>query len=153
GNETRNPPRRGHAPIKYGSVACAQVAKKPNHKSGCVNRPAEPFGIQQLTPPWFPNVAATSRCGERRESSLRFHDCQPRWMEGTFLKFLFCRLIAGLRFFNPSRGHMCCRDAPLFLDGNHSRFLAIKSIRSARWRLRIAATCTSDQSWPRGLLM
>src|SRR5258708_31795119 len=45
GNETRNPPRRDRIPMKYLSVACAQVAKKPNHKSGCVNRPAEAFGI------------------------------------------------------------------------------------------------------------
>jgi hypothetical protein len=46
GNETRNPPRRDHLPIKCWRVACAQVAKKPNHKTGCVNRPAEAFGIR-----------------------------------------------------------------------------------------------------------
>jgi hypothetical protein len=25
-------------------VPCAHIAKKPNHKSGCVNRPADAFG-------------------------------------------------------------------------------------------------------------
>src|SRR4029077_9179627 len=39
GNETGNPPRRGHVPMKCWRVARAQVAKKPNRKSGCVNRP------------------------------------------------------------------------------------------------------------------
>jgi hypothetical protein len=34
-------------------VACAQVAKKPDHKSGCVNRPADTFGICQSTPARF----------------------------------------------------------------------------------------------------
>ena len=49
GNETGNPPRRGQVPIKYGRVACAKVAKRPNHKTGCVNRPADAFGIRHPT--------------------------------------------------------------------------------------------------------
>jgi hypothetical protein len=34
-------------------VACAQVAKKPNHEAGFVNRPAEPFGMRHPTRPRF----------------------------------------------------------------------------------------------------
>ena len=52
GNESRNPPGRGRSPIKCWRVACAQVAKKPNRKSGCVNRPADAFGIRLLLQPW-----------------------------------------------------------------------------------------------------
>src|ERR1700736_4644011 len=54
GNESRNPPGRGHNPIKCWRVACAQVAKKPNRKSGCVNRPADALGI------WHPTRRRTS---------------------------------------------------------------------------------------------
>ena len=60
GNEARNPPRCGHVPMKCWRVACAQVAKKPNHKSGCVNRPADAFGICHPSPPRF------SDAGHRR---------------------------------------------------------------------------------------
>ena len=49
GNETRNPPGRGRNPIKRWRVAYAQVAKKPNRKSGCVNRPADALGIRHPT--------------------------------------------------------------------------------------------------------
>jgi hypothetical protein len=51
GNETRNPRRRGHVPIKYCGVACAQVAKKPNHKPGYVNSPADTFRFCHLPSP------------------------------------------------------------------------------------------------------
>jgi len=50
-NETRNPPWRRHVPIKYCGVPCAHLAKKPNHKSGCVSRPADAFGICHSTQP------------------------------------------------------------------------------------------------------
>jgi hypothetical protein len=50
GNEAGNPPRRGNLPIKCWRVARAQVAKKPNRKPGCVNRPADAFGIRHPTP-------------------------------------------------------------------------------------------------------
>jgi hypothetical protein len=43
GNEARNPRRRGHVPIKCGGVACAQKAKKPNHKPDYVNSPSDTF--------------------------------------------------------------------------------------------------------------
>src|SRR5215470_5242844 len=43
GNETRYPRRRGHVPIKCCGVACAQAAKKPNHKPRYVNSPADTF--------------------------------------------------------------------------------------------------------------
>ena len=49
GNETGNPPRRGHVPMKCWRVARAQVAKKPNRKSGCVNRPADALNIWHPT--------------------------------------------------------------------------------------------------------
>jgi hypothetical protein len=61
GNETRNPPRRGRVLIKCWGMACAQVAKKPNHKSGGVNRPADAFGICHPTPPGFSAAVATSQ--------------------------------------------------------------------------------------------
>src|SRR5258705_803362 len=49
GNETRNPPGRDRNPIKRWRVAHAQVAKKPNHKSSWVNRPADALGIWHPT--------------------------------------------------------------------------------------------------------
>src|SRR5262249_20077051 len=45
GNETRNPRRRDHVPVKCCGLACAQVAKNPNHKPGCITRPADTFRI------------------------------------------------------------------------------------------------------------
>src|SRR5262245_66308999 len=60
GNETRNPRRRGPVPIKCCSVACAQVAKKPNHKPGHVNSPADPFRFCHPTYPRSSATAATS---------------------------------------------------------------------------------------------
>jgi hypothetical protein len=60
GNEARNPPRRGLFPIKRCGVPCAHVAKKPNHKSGCVNRPADAFGTCHPTQPRFSAAVATS---------------------------------------------------------------------------------------------
>jgi hypothetical protein len=48
---------------------------------------------------------------------------------------------------------MCCRDAPLFLDGNHSRLLAIKAFDPRPSGLEYGPPCTSEQSRPRGLLM
>ena len=71
GNETRNPPRHDHVPINCWGVACAQVAKKPNHKAGRVNRPADTFGSchhRQAS-----GKAHCERCGVRRNNSLRFH--------------------------------------------------------------------------------
>jgi hypothetical protein len=59
GNETRNPPGRGHNPIKCWRVAYAQVAEKPNRKSGCVNRPADALGIWHPTPRRTSHVAST----------------------------------------------------------------------------------------------
>ncbi len=61
GNETRNPRRRGPFPIKCCRVPWAQVAKKPNHKSGCVNRPADAFGICHPTSARFCAAVATRR--------------------------------------------------------------------------------------------
>ena len=66
GNETRNPPR----PIKYGCVACAKVAKRPNHKTGCVNRPADSFGMCHPTPFRFSD-AGHRRWPGRREFNRR----------------------------------------------------------------------------------
>src|SRR6516225_1381106 len=71
GNEARNPPRRRRLPIKYWGVACAQVAKKPNRKACCVNRPAEAFGICNSTPHRFSAAVATSRAGHREISWCR----------------------------------------------------------------------------------
>ena len=67
GNETRNPPGRGHVPIKCWRVARAQVAKKPNHKSSCVNRPADALGI------WHPTTdePATSAPGPHGRGGSR----------------------------------------------------------------------------------
>ena len=59
GNETRNPPGSGRVPMKCWRVAHAQVAKKPNHKSGCVNRPADTFGICHSTQPQSSAAVAT----------------------------------------------------------------------------------------------
>src|SRR5262245_19356637 len=42
-SDPRNPRRRGHVPIKCCGVPCAQAAKKPNHKPGYVNSPADTF--------------------------------------------------------------------------------------------------------------
>src|SRR5262249_41196320 len=50
GNETRNPRRRDHVPVKCCGVACARVAKKPNHKPGRISYLAR-----------FSAAAATSR--------------------------------------------------------------------------------------------
>jgi len=61
GNESRNPPGRGHVPIKCWRVACTQVAKKPNRKSGCVNRPADALGIWHPTPRRSSSAVATSQ--------------------------------------------------------------------------------------------
>src|SRR6476661_4706391 len=61
GNESRNPPGRGHVPIKCWRVACTQVAKKPNRKSGCVNRPADALGICHPTPRRSSSAVATSQ--------------------------------------------------------------------------------------------
>src|SRR6516225_8454372 len=61
GNETRNPRRRGHVPIKYWGVACAQAAKNPNHKAGCVNRPADTFSICHPTQPRSSAAVVTNR--------------------------------------------------------------------------------------------
>ena len=66
GNETRNPPR----PIKYGRVACAKVAKRPNHKTGCVNRPADSFGMCHPTLPRLSD-AGHRRWPGRREFNRR----------------------------------------------------------------------------------
>ena len=57
-------------PIKYGCVACAKVAKRPNHKTGCVNRPAEAFGMCHPTPPRFSD-AGHRRWPGRREFNRR----------------------------------------------------------------------------------
>jgi hypothetical protein len=40
---------RPYTSAKYWGVASAQVAKKPDRKSGTVNRPANAFGIQHAT--------------------------------------------------------------------------------------------------------
>jgi hypothetical protein len=66
GNETRNPPR----PIKYGCVACAKIAKKPDRKTSGVNRPAEDFGMCHPTPPRFCD-AGRRRCSGRRKFSRK----------------------------------------------------------------------------------
>ena len=51
GNEARkNPPRRVRVPIKQCGVACAEIAKKPNRKACCVDRPAEDFGSHLTAP-------------------------------------------------------------------------------------------------------
>src|SRR5262249_9958237 len=60
GNETKNPRRRVHVPIKCCGVPCAQAAKKPNHKPGCVNSPADTFSICHPTYPRSSATAATS---------------------------------------------------------------------------------------------
>ena len=60
GNETRNPRRRGHVPIQCCGVACAQVAKKPNHKPNYVNSPADTFRFCHSTEPRSSAAAATS---------------------------------------------------------------------------------------------
>src|SRR4051812_16627062 len=63
GNETRNPPGRCRDTIKRWRVAYAQVAKKPNRKSSCVNRPTDALGIWHPTPLRFSAAVATSRAG------------------------------------------------------------------------------------------
>jgi hypothetical protein len=59
-------PRRGQFPLKQGSVACAYVAKTPNRKSDCVNRPAEGFSSRHPTPRRSFASVATKR--ERQRS-------------------------------------------------------------------------------------
>jgi hypothetical protein len=78
GNETRNPPGHGHSPIKCWRVACAQVAKKPNRKSGCVNRPADALNIWHPTPQRTSHdVVATSRASHHSPGLGQGvqHDC------------------------------------------------------------------------------
>ena len=76
GNETRNPPRSGRNPIKRWRVAYAQVAKKPNRKSGCVNRPANALGIRHPTP--FPTL------GGGHQRRLADMQCQPNALTSFF---------------------------------------------------------------------
>src|SRR5262245_62119974 len=112
GNETRNPRRRGRVPIKCCSVACDQVANKPDYKSGCVKRPADAFG--HPTPPRF--SAASQHCGERRVSGLGFHNRLAPVDGRHSFWFLFA---AWLRARNPSNG-VDTFIAPLFLDRTYT---------------------------------
>jgi hypothetical protein len=70
GNETRNPRRRGHVPIKCCGVACAQVAKKPNHKPGYVNCPADTFRFCHPIQPRSSNAGEGHRL--RRSERMKF---------------------------------------------------------------------------------
>jgi hypothetical protein len=55
-------------------VACARVAKKPNHKSGCVNRPADAFlghlPCPDFLPPSPPAEKATARQDQAGKASV-----------------------------------------------------------------------------------
>jgi hypothetical protein len=50
GTKLENPPRRVRVTIKQCGVACAEIAKKPNRKACCVDRPAEDFGSHLTAP-------------------------------------------------------------------------------------------------------
>ena len=60
GTKLENPRRRGRVPIQCCGVACAQVAKKPNHKPNYVNSPADTFRFCHSTEPRSSAAAATS---------------------------------------------------------------------------------------------
>src|SRR5262249_39859104 len=70
GNETRNPRRRGHNPIKCWRVTRAQVTKKPNQKTGSVNRPADTFGTRHPTRPRF--LSTSPPADDHREQYANF---------------------------------------------------------------------------------
>jgi hypothetical protein len=49
------------------------------------------IAILALPAPPAEQVERGERCGERRDGSLRFHDCKPPWMAGILLGFFLHR--------------------------------------------------------------
>ena len=104
GNESRNPPGRGHSPIKCWRVACAQVAKKPNRTSDCVNRPADALNI------WHPTPAGllTPSSPPAEQATTRQHQARNACTQNLF----FGNMIEGLRLCNLKISRM----RPIFFE-------------------------------------
>src|SRR5215831_3322271 len=110
GNETRNPRRRGPVPIKCCGVACAQIAKKPNHKPGYVNSPADTFRFCHLPCPGLlppsPPAEAHKRFDCVPMATLRFglHDCIRPCLRRSYNEHRFCSTTPSIADFWTNRG-------------------------------------------------